>query len=153
MESHLCQMMFGRGTQVRGCLAEANVRECFPEADTGERMFGYSKHVKGPVMKEYKHDPADRGRGALATSSSLACSPYSLLTTLMYWFVLHSVVEPNIERNSPKENLTREVPVAACRFCSLPLGWVASLVYSSGLNYSCWFLPGVCLPRGLVCSC
>jgi hypothetical protein len=27
----------------------------------GERMFGYSKHVKGPGMKEYKYDPTDSG--------------------------------------------------------------------------------------------
>ncbi|KRY67946.1 hypothetical protein T4D_4290 [Trichinella pseudospiralis] len=25
--------------------------------DTGERMFGYSKHMKGPLVKEYKYDP------------------------------------------------------------------------------------------------
>ena len=29
-----------------------HVKDCFPEADTGERMFGYSRHVKGPLMKE-----------------------------------------------------------------------------------------------------
>jgi len=33
---------------------------------TGERMFGYSRHVKGPVVREYKHDPRDSGRGALS---------------------------------------------------------------------------------------
>jgi hypothetical protein len=27
----------------------------------GERMFGYSKHVKGHLM-EYKYDPTDSGR-------------------------------------------------------------------------------------------
>jgi hypothetical protein len=37
-------------------------KKCFPEADTGERMFCYSRHVKGPVMKEYKYDPTDSGR-------------------------------------------------------------------------------------------
>lgn len=39
----LCQVMVCWGTQVEGCLAKAN---------TGERMFGYSRHVKGPRMKE-----------------------------------------------------------------------------------------------------
>ena len=34
----------------------------FPEADTGERMFGYSKHVKGHLMKEYKYDLTDSGK-------------------------------------------------------------------------------------------
>ena len=35
-------------------LKQTQVKDCFPEADTGERMFGYSKHVKGSVMKDYK---------------------------------------------------------------------------------------------------
>ena len=41
LESHVCQMMFFWGTQVKGC---------FAEADTGERIFCYSKHVKGYMM-------------------------------------------------------------------------------------------------------
>jgi hypothetical protein len=28
------------------------MKECFTEADTGERMFCYSKHVKGHVIKD-----------------------------------------------------------------------------------------------------
>jgi hypothetical protein len=28
-------------------------KDCFPEADTGERMFGYRRHVKGRLMKQY----------------------------------------------------------------------------------------------------
>lgn len=46
-------------------VARAN---CFPEADTGERMFGYSRHVKGGLIKEYKRG----GRGAL--NLGLVCS-------------------------------------------------------------------------------
>jgi hypothetical protein len=38
------------------------MKDYFPEADTGERMCGYSKQVEGPVMKEYKYDPTDNGR-------------------------------------------------------------------------------------------
>jgi hypothetical protein len=38
------------------------MKECFPEADTGERMFGYNRHVKGHLMKEYKYDPTESGR-------------------------------------------------------------------------------------------
>lgn len=51
------------GTQVKGCLAKANtyVKECFPQAETGERMFGSSKHVKGPGMKEYTITPQTVG--------------------------------------------------------------------------------------------
>jgi hypothetical protein len=48
------------------------MKDCFPEADTGERMFGYSRHMKEGLMKEYKYDPADSGRGAL--SIHLLCS-------------------------------------------------------------------------------
>ena len=33
-------------------------------------MFGYSKHMKGCVMKEYKCDPTDRGRESIG----LVCS-------------------------------------------------------------------------------
>jgi hypothetical protein len=32
---------------------------------TGERMLGYSKHMKGSMMKEYKYDPTYSGRWAL----------------------------------------------------------------------------------------
>lgn len=40
---------------MKGCLARANTRKTyFPEADTGERMFGYSGHVKGCLMRECK---------------------------------------------------------------------------------------------------
>ena len=28
---------------------------------TGEKMLAHSRHVKGPMMKEYKCDPADMG--------------------------------------------------------------------------------------------
>jgi hypothetical protein len=40
--------------------------------NTSERMFGYSKHMKGPVMKEYKSYPTDSWGGAL--SLGLVCS-------------------------------------------------------------------------------
>jgi hypothetical protein len=51
-------------------------KECFPIADMGERMFSYSKHVKEPVVKEYKYEHRDSGR--LALSIVLVCS--ALLT-------------------------------------------------------------------------
>ena len=59
--------MFCWVTQVKGCQAKAKKCErLFPEADTGERMFGYSRHVKGRLMKEYKYDPTDSGRGGVS---------------------------------------------------------------------------------------
>jgi len=45
------------------------VKGHFTEADTGERMFCSNKHAEGHMMKD------------------------SLLTTHMYWFALHCVVE------------------------------------------------------------
>ena len=37
------------------------MEDSFPEADRGERMLFYSKHMKGHVMKEYKCDLIDIG--------------------------------------------------------------------------------------------
>ena len=33
------------------------MKDCLPEADTGERIFAYSKHMKRLLMNEYKYDP------------------------------------------------------------------------------------------------
>ena len=41
-------------------------KECFPEADTGERMFGHSRHMRELLMKENKSDPTDTGGQALS---------------------------------------------------------------------------------------
>jgi hypothetical protein len=43
-------------------------------------MFGYSKHVKGHLMKEYKYDPIDSGGQAL--SFGLVCSALHALVSL-----------------------------------------------------------------------
>ena len=48
------------------------MKECFPEADTGEKMFGYSKHRKWPRIKECKFDLTDSGRCVLTIR--LVCS-------------------------------------------------------------------------------
>lgn len=37
------------------------MKDGFPEADMGEMMFGYNKHVKGPLIKGYKCDPQTVG--------------------------------------------------------------------------------------------
>jgi hypothetical protein len=74
----------------------------------------------------------------------------------MYWFALHTscsqaeLVLTVIERHSPRT--VDEVAVVACQSFGLSLGWLVRLVGFSGLNYS-WFVSGVCLPKGLVCSC
>lgn len=59
----------------------------------------------------------------------------------------------------------REGPATACCPHGLTSGWlVAGSVFRielqlsglhllKGLDWGCWFVPGACLPRGLVCSC
>ena len=52
---------------MKGCLHGTDTHEkVFSEADTGDRMFGYSKQVKESLIKEYKEDPTDRERRALS---------------------------------------------------------------------------------------
>jgi hypothetical protein len=38
------------------------MKDLFPEADMGGRMFGYNRHMNGHQIKEYKHDSTDSGR-------------------------------------------------------------------------------------------
>jgi hypothetical protein len=54
------------------------MNERSPEANTGERMFLYSKHMKRPAIKDYNYDPTDSGRRAL--NIGLFCS--TMLTVL-----------------------------------------------------------------------
>jgi hypothetical protein len=58
------------------------VKERFPEADTGEGMFWYSRHMKGLLMKEYTNDPTDSGTTAL--SIGLVCSSSIFFTNDMH---------------------------------------------------------------------
>ena len=118
------------------------MKDSFFEADTGERMFWYSEHVKGPGMKEYKYDPIDSGRWA--RSLGLVCSAllfFSKDTHVLVCLTLHCwatfVVIP--ERNS-----TKKFSWGSGGFLLL----LRESLVSSGLNYSCWFICGVCLPRG-----
>jgi hypothetical protein len=112
------------------------MKDCFPEADRGERMFGYREHVKECLMKEYKCDLTNSGRQAL--SIGLVCSAsvffakdtHTHTHTHTYWFALW-----DIERNSPTHCSWGSW--AACHFSGLASGRLESLVVSSGLNYSC----------------
>lgn len=72
-------------------LKQTQEKKMFPEADSGERMFGYSKHIKGHLMKEHKYDLTDSGRQALVCSDSIF-----FVKTHMYWVSLHSIVELNL---------------------------------------------------------
>jgi hypothetical protein len=61
----------------------------FLQSGHNKRMFWYSKHVEGCLMKEYKYDPTVGDRHwALVWFAPPRCS---LLTTHMYWFVLYCV--------------------------------------------------------------
>lgn len=114
---------------------------------TGERMFWYTKHVKGSVMmKVSKYHPIDSGRRAL--SIDLVCSTSLFFASYMHVLVFltqHSVVELNFwEHQLPlretRPGTAHEVPMAACCFCGHTSGWLASLLVSSDSNYSFWFL-------------
>ena len=59
------------------------MEDCFPEADLDERVFGYSKHVKGRLMKEY--DLTDSGKQTL--SIGLVC-----FASLFFTKVTHVLV-------------------------------------------------------------
>jgi hypothetical protein len=83
------------------------VKGCFPEADIGERVFGYCRHVKGHMRKEYNYDPTVSGRREL--SIGLVCSRLAILCErhacvgLPYIVLLSSACgNAAIERNSPK---------------------------------------------------
>ena len=62
-------MLFCWGTQVKGCLAKANM---------GKAVFLQQTQVKGPLMKECKYDPTGTGRGVL--SIDLVCSALIFFT-------------------------------------------------------------------------
>jgi hypothetical protein len=107
---------------------------------TGERMFCWSRHMKGPVMKEYNCDPTQSGM----SSEHVVCFVlpcYSPLTAGMYLFALHSCWDPLVVMPLLRETLQR----TALEVSAAP--WLVSLVVSSGLIHSCWFRHGVCLLR------
>ena len=134
-----CDICWGR--QVKGCLDKSkHVKECFPEVETGERMFWYIKHVKGPMMKEYIYDPTGSGQQAL--SFGLVCSTSlffnkdtHVLVRLTWWCWVQLVVMSPLREARPRT--APEVPATDCSSCGLALGWLVILVVSSGLNYSC----------------
>jgi|UPI0000F4EE64 hypothetical protein len=46
-----------------------------------------------------------------------------------------------------RQRTVREVPELACCFCCLASGQLVNLSVSSELNYSSWFVPGICLQK------
>jgi hypothetical protein len=144
------------GRQGKEFFAKADTcKNVFAEADTGERMSCYSRHVKGHVIvgRNINMTPQTVGARALA---HFALSCQSSLMAHVYWFALHCI-ELHLWW-CQREKLTeehREVPVASCGFYSglwtvdepcrffrteLPL---QSCVVSAEVC-SCWFVRGGC---------
>ena len=80
------------------------MKECFPEADTSERMFCESKHMKGHVMKN------------------------SLIMTGMYWSALHCIVELHLLRFHREKHTKKLLGCAAVSCCLFGLGLIGSLM-------------------------
>ena len=57
------------------------MKDFFPEADMGGRMFGYSRQLRGCMMKEYKYDPTDSVGRALNLGLVCVTSPFSTKDT------------------------------------------------------------------------
>jgi len=101
--------------------------------------------VKGLSMfqKGYACDPTDSGSWSigLLCSASLFFTRHTCIGS-PYISVLSSAYGDAVERNSPKEPLVKFLWLLAASTTS---GQLASLVFSSGLNCSCWF---VCVVSG-----
>jgi hypothetical protein len=118
------------------------VKEYFAEADIGERLFCYRKHMWGWVMfrMNINMTPKTVGAGALVTLLPLLVFTHSTRAlaplTLHCWALL--------VMTSSKETRQRtscEVPVASFLLCRFR--WLASSTVSSGLNCPCWFVSGI----------
>ena len=80
------------------------MNEYFPEADTGERMFCYSKHVKGHMMfrRNINMSPLTVG-----SNIGLLCSALLFFTAVLnidspYIALMRSACDDAIERNLSK---------------------------------------------------
>jgi hypothetical protein len=155
----LCWMMVSWYTQVEGCLAKANtwktvflkqtrVKGCLDMADTWKDSWWRSINMTSQTVGD-KH-------WALVW---FAPPHYSSLKARVYWFALHNVVERNLPKNflwSSCGSLLILWP--RLRQVGEPGGFfrvelqLPGVCLMKGLDCSCWFMPGVCLPRGLVCA-
>lgn len=121
------------------------VKWCFAGAHTGERASCCSKRVKEHAMKGYTYDATDSGRW----STGLVCSA-SLFFTNNTHVLVHltqhcwAPLVVTLPLRETCQRTARGIPAAACRFCSLTPGQLASLAASSGLNCSCRFVFGAC---------
>ena len=139
LESQWCQMMFCWGTRVKGCFAR----------QTRERMFCWSRHRwKDAWWRDVNMTPPQTV-GA-RTLVCFALPHYSLLTTCIYWFALCCIAELCLwwlhKKKLTKELVLRFLQLLAISSAS---GRLATLLDSSGLNFSCWFVSGDCWMDGV----
>jgi hypothetical protein len=114
----------------------------------------HCKYMKGPMMKEYKYDLTNSWRWATEPWLGLLC-----LAILYYqhaWNGLPYIAwlsstcgNTDIERNSPKNYLWGSCSSLLLLQPHLRLDGKLS----SRLNFSCWFILGFCLWKGLDYSC
>jgi hypothetical protein len=143
------------GTQVKGCLAKADRwKNVFLKQIQVKGCFAIANMWKDSWWRSINMTPQT---GRCALSIGLVCSTSLLFTNNLHVLVdltQHCwvpLVTPSLRETRPR--IAHEVPVSACRFCSLVSGQLESLAVSLGLKYSCCFVPGICLPRGLNSSC
>jgi len=123
-------MLFCWGTQVKGCLAKANM---------GKAVFLQQTQVKGPLMKECKYDPTGTGR---VLSIDLVCSALIFFTKdthALVRFTLRCCAQRLVilPLRETRPRTAHEVLARAWRFSGLTSGWLVNLAVSSGLNYLC----------------
>lgn len=109
------------------------------------KMFGYSKHMKAALIKEYKYDPTDSWRkvlslGLLCSTSLFFTNNTHILVSLTWPCWTKLVITPLFEKLA-QELLWRLLRQLAASSEALQF-----------LQY--WTLAAsVCLPKGLDCSC
>ena len=147
-------------------LWERKVKWCFAKADTWRNISLKQIQVKGCFdianMWKYKYNPTESRRWAL--NFDVVCSALVFFTKDMHVLVrlIHHCWAQLVITQPLRETCLRtacEVPEAAFCFCSLIPGQVVRLLVSSGLtnrclmsdvsllkglDYSCWFVYGVC---------
>jgi hypothetical protein len=88
----------------------------------------------------------------LPASASQVLGLKACSTTAWHITLLSSTCSTDIEREAHPRTVCEVLPVA-WRIFVLTSGQLASFAVSSKLNYSCWFMLGVCLTIGPDCNC
>lgn len=145
LESHLYQMMVCWGTQMKGSLTKEDTKkECFHEADAGERMFWYSRHVKGCVRKAGNYAP-DSGSWSPGFLFHLAilCQQWACTGWPYIVWLSSTCGDRAIERNSPKNSSWGSC--GSLPHSQMQAGWWALQFLQDWT--SCWFVCGLSAER------